>query len=177
MDKELRCLWGLSPLALRSYLEWVESSQVAALYTYLGESTIQVACSSSHSIIHKLHFPSSLFFIFHSINSLCYMFLFNSISSIRSNHFVVSFLFFNFLICIIVTHILVFFSLPLWSEPSHLLNHLVKFVSNGDLLRVLTIIVLKSKSSVKCHLKMDKSKINSHQWFLQKDRLGRSLRS
>jgi len=36
--------------------------------------------------------------------------------------------------------------LLLWSEPSHLLNHLVKlvkFVSNEDLLRVLTIFLLK----------------------------------
>jgi len=29
--------------------------------------------------------------------------------------------------------ILIFSSLPLWSEPSHLLNHLVKFVSSGNL--------------------------------------------
>jgi len=39
-------------------------------------------------------------------------------------------------------HIIVLFSLPFRSEPSHLLNHLVKFVSNENILRVLTIIVI-----------------------------------
>ena len=46
------------------------------------------------------------------------------------------------------------FSLPFWSEPSHLLNHLVKFVSSGNLLRVLTIIakskILKKEQPIKC---------------------------
>ena len=36
-------------------------------------------------------------------------------------------------------HHIVFFSLPFRSELSHLLNHLVKFMSSGDLLWVLTL--------------------------------------
>ena len=54
------------------------------------------------------------------------------------------------------------FLLLLWSKHSHLLNHLVKFVSSGDLLRVFTIFLLKISIQVKCHtIKMNNPKINS----------------
>ena len=62
----VRCLWGLFPFSIRSHLEWLKSSQVAAINTYLG--------GKPHS---KLHDPFSI----HHISFLFPSFSFISIST------------------------------------------------------------------------------------------------
>jgi len=56
------------------------------------------------------------------------------------------------------------FSLPYRSEPSHLLNHSIKFVYSGNLLWVSHHILLKTKTHKQSTThKMYNLKINSHQ--------------
>ena len=68
--------------------------------------------------------------------------------------------------CSLIPHLLASFSpynclflLLLWSEPSHLFNHLVKFVSSGNLLTVLTIFLLKNPNL---------SKVSQKKWTILK---------
>jgi len=89
--------------------------------------------------LHPFYF--ALFNSFYSFSLLVASFHFCNSSSIR--------------VCI--------FPFPLWREPSHLLNHLVKFVSNDDPHWVVTIIVNLISYLSETYKNMCNSQINSYQ--------------
>ena len=119
---------------LWSYLMRVRALQIASHITDLGDPT--------HSKWHVHSFPSPLAFltfisssIFHYAIYPCVYVLvllpfFHSVSFI----YTVSFLCLSIPQSIIIFTISCVFPFAFRSEPSHLLNHLVKFVSSGDLL-------------------------------------------
>ena len=132
-----------------SYLGWV-IPQVATLTSLILESL----CSKWRDFLSYHKVSSSLPFVI-----FIYVFL-----PFHIHHFSLFNLFFTWLffftcsLSLISLHHLspynCLFSLPLWSEPSHLLNHLVKFISSGNLLRVLTIIakskIINKEQPIKC---------------------------
>jgi len=130
--------------------------------THLGVSPPPSGMTTPNFFISFLH--PFLFFLFTApplILLLCYhaillilVFTFYSSSSVH--------LFLQVVIIIILT-IFVFLSLPFKSESSHLLNHLIKFDSSGNLLWVSHHILLKQKHINKVEpIKMCNPKINSH---------------
>jgi len=133
---------GLFALAIGLILSEFECSQVVALYTHLGgnHTPSGVSLLNSH---HKLS-SSILFLHFHYATLiLC------SILVIIQFFLCLLMLFFHlacghghlncFLSCLSIFamhhhyHLILIFLFVFGSEPSHLLNHLVKFVSSGDL--------------------------------------------
>ena len=135
-------VWGLVTLNIRSYLDWVEISQVATLYTHLGGNHTPSGVSLLNSR-HKLS-SSIIFLHFHYATLfLCSYTCYNSV------FLCVLVLFFHlalghghlnfFLSCLSIFamhhhyHFILIFLFAFGSEPSHLLYHLVKFVSSGDI--------------------------------------------
>jgi len=110
----------------------VRALQVAALLTYFGESTLQVACSLLSITINFLSFISSS--IFHYTFTYCvYVLAFASIFNSVTLIIIVSFYVLSIPQLYIIFTIHCVFSFAFGSEPLHSLNHLVEFVNSGDL--------------------------------------------
>jgi len=139
-------VWAFSEayvlLGLRSYFEWLGSSQVAVNTLILEHMTLQVAWHCSPTIISFLipfSFHFSIPFMFLSLNFLICCSWVSLIIMSMVHHWkalttIDVYLWpFHFHKLHIILTISCFSSLPLWSEPLQLLNHLVKFVSSGNL--------------------------------------------
>ena len=134
-------MWALTEvyvlLGLRSYLEWLGNSQVVANTLILEHITLQVAWHFSPTIISFL-IPFSFPFL-HSIYVIVSYFSYLLLLGFTHNYeYGASFerpwpplMFtlcpFQFRKLHLILTISCFSSLPLWSEHSHLLNHLVMF--------------------------------------------------
>jgi len=118
---------------LWSYLMRVRVLQVAALITHLGESPHSKWCVHSISI-----FISFLSFIFSFISITPYSFVFMFLSFFLFFYSVI-FILISFIYALSFPQSIIIFTMScvflsaFGSEHSHLLNHLVKFVSSGDL--------------------------------------------
>ena len=155
MFSELSLLLSLDLILNAQHLKW------QLFTTHIGDlSPLQVAWS-------HFHHPKHLF-PFHLLISPLHHFPFLLCSCISLYHSVFSLLPFIF-------YVLHFYPssskspyncalfLPSKSEPSHLLNHLVEFVSNGNLLWVSHHILLKTKTHKQSAThKICNFKINSH---------------
>jgi len=141
-------VWALSEayvlLGLRSYLEWFGKFSSGGQHTRLGAHH---TLSDVTFLTHHHKFSHSIFLQFlHFILCVClFSFYFLLLLGFTHNHeYGASFgrpwppLMLTLCpVSIPQLHLILtitcFSSLPLWSEPSHLLNYLVKFVSIGNL--------------------------------------------
>jgi len=140
-------VWGVSKVWFfldRSYLSWVVwDSQVVVHHSswWIPHPKWREPFSQS---LHKLLFFHSFQFIsisaFHTCLCLEFLLLVFLLLYAYGSSFGSTMTTINvYLISISIPHCILsityidFSSLPLWSEPSHLLNRLVKFVSSGNL--------------------------------------------
>jgi len=120
------CKWRLHPHSSWSFLLEVACSQFISLHSL----------SFLYSLLLLFIFAFALhFFLFiYLFIVLLFIFLFNSVSI---------FLCLSLIFTIIIILVILFFLFLFWREPSHLLNHLVKFVFNVNIHWVSPILLIK----------------------------------
>ena len=150
-------------IVLGSYLESSAPQVAPPHYSSWNSLTLQVVWFLAPFFTSFLNlFIFFLFYLCHFHSFLCFCVL-----PFLFGFHLVSFhcMFFNFAPHHHQHHIIVFFFLPYRREPSHLLNHLVKFVSSNNLLWVSHHILLISKcinKRVTHKICNPKNKLTSH---------------
>ena len=139
-------MWGVCEvwiLLARSYLKlcetlkWRPFTHLGGYYTPSGVNHFhhRSISFSSPTLFNSFPFPPFIHvFILNSCSWFCFCYM------LMVHHLVwpwpplmLTLLSFSFHIAFHLSLYIDFSSLPLWSEPSHLLNHLVKFVSSENL--------------------------------------------